>query len=164
MKMRRILYTPAWRHGPMTYWVHLPVGGLPWAEARAFDPPAPRPVPGRGFPFFVVEFDGAVLCFASLAELRVCLDTLGRRVLPSNLRLTRARGGGYGPSNHWLNRLPLRAMTWPYRQRVVKYLEACLADFEAAEEGPAEQVRGRDRKHAGRVRRGGRLSRASTHR
>ena len=27
--------------------------------------------------------------------------------------------------------LPLRAMTWPYRQKVVKSLKACLADFEA---------------------------------
>ena len=139
MKKRRILYAPAWRHGPMTYWVHLPADGLPWAEARVFDPPAPGPVPGRGFPLFIVEFDGAVLSFASLAELRVCLDTLSRRVLPSNLRLTQKRGGGYGPSNHWLNRLPLRAMTWPYRQRVVKYLKASLAEFEAVlGEGPAE--------------------------
>lgn len=96
----------------------------------------PRPAPGRGFPLFLVEFDGAVLRFASLAELRVCLDTLSRRVLPSNLRLAQKRGSGYGPSNHWLNRLPLRAMTWPYRQKVVKYLTASLAYFEAQTDSP----------------------------
>lgn len=114
----------------MTYWVHVPADGRAWTDAQVFDPPAPRPVPGRGFPVFIVEFDRALLRFSSLAELRVCLHTLSQRVLPSNLRLTRKRGTGYGPSNHWLNRLPLRAMTWPYRQKVVKYLKASLAEFE----------------------------------
>ena len=121
----------AWQAGPMTYWVHLPADGPPWREAKVFDPPAPRPAPGRGFPVFLVEYDGAILRFASLDELQVCIDTLSQRVLPSNLRLTRKRGTGYGPSNHWLNRLPLRAMTWPYRQKVVKCLKASLAEFEA---------------------------------
>ncbi len=119
MKKRRIVYYPTRQEGPMTYWVHLPADGLPWREAQVFDPPLPKPVPGRGFPVFLIEYDGAVLWFASLDQLRVCIDTLSQRVLPSNLRLTRRRGSGYGPSNHWLNRLPLRAMTWPYRQKVV---------------------------------------------
>lgn len=114
----------------MAFWVHLPADGKPWRDAQVFDPPAPKPVPGRGFPIFCVEFDRALLRFSSLDELRVCLHTLSRRALPSNLILTRRRGGGYGPSNHWLNRLPLRAMTWPYRQKVVKYLKASLAAFE----------------------------------
>jgi len=130
MKKHWISYSPTWRHGPMTYWVHVAADGKPWHQAQVFDPPAPMPVPGKGFPVFFVEFDTALLCFSSLAELRVCLHTLSQRVLPSNLILTRKRGGGYGPSNHWLNRLPLRAMTWPYRRKVVKYLKASLADFE----------------------------------
>jgi hypothetical protein len=130
MKKHGILYTPTWEHGPMTYWVHFSADGRPWHQAQVFDPPAPQPVPGKGFPVFVIEFDSAVLWFTSLAELRVCIDTLARRVLPSNRILTQKRGGSYGPSNHWLNRLPLRAMTWPYRQKVVKYLKVSLADFE----------------------------------
>ena len=114
----------------MTYWVHVPTEGLPWCEAPVFGQPAPRPIPGRGFPLFPIEYDGVVLRFASLRELRICIDMLSQRVLPSNLRLTQKRGSGYGPSNHWLNHLPLRAMAWPYRKKVVKYLKACLADFE----------------------------------
>ncbi len=129
MKKRRIVYTQAWQEGPMTYWVHVPTDSRPWLDAQVFDPAAPQPIPGKGFPVFIIEYDRAVLQFSSLAELRVCLHTLSQRVLPSNLTLTRKRGG-YGPSNHWLNRLPLRAMTWPYRQKVVKYLKASLADFE----------------------------------
>ncbi len=69
---------------------------------------------------------------AALDELHVCIQTLSQRVLSSNLILTRKHGSGYGPSNYWLNRLPLRAMTWPYRQQVVKYLKTSLADFEKA--------------------------------
>jgi len=130
MKKRHIVYSPNWQEGPMTYWVHVPADGRAWGKAQVFDPPAPSPVPGRGFPIFVIEFDRAVLQFSSPAELRVCIHTLSQRVLPSNLLLTRKRGSGYGPSNHGLNRLPLRAMTWPYRQKVVKYLKASLAKFE----------------------------------
>lgn len=40
-----------------------------------------------------------------------------------------------GPMTYWVHvptdGLPLRAMTWPYQQKVVKSLKACLADFEA---------------------------------
>lgn len=115
----------------MTYWVHIEADGRPWNQAQTFDPPAPRPVPGRGFALYTVEIDGAVLWFSSLAELRVCIATLSQKALPSNLILSRKRGTGYGPSNHWLNRLPLRSMTWPYRQKAVKYLRVALADFEA---------------------------------
>ena len=130
MKKHRIVYSPTWQQGPMTYWVHVPADGKPWGQAQAFDPPAPRPVTGKGYPVFIIEFGCAALQFSSLDELRVCIHTLSQRVLPSNLRLTRKRGGGYGPSNHWLNRLPLRAMTWPYRQKVVKYLKTSLAEFQ----------------------------------
>lgn len=115
----------------MTYWVHLEADGKPWHQAQAYDPPAPAPLPGRGYALYTVEIDGAVLWFASLDELRTCISTLSHKVLPSNLVLTRKRGTGFGPSNHWLNRLPLRSMTWPYRQKVVKYLTASLIDFEA---------------------------------
>ena len=38
MKKRRIVYSPTWQHGPMTYWVHLPADGKPWHDARVFDP------------------------------------------------------------------------------------------------------------------------------
>ena len=40
----------------MTYWVHLPADGKPWHAARVFEPPAPRPVPGKGFAVFFVEY------------------------------------------------------------------------------------------------------------
>ena len=115
----------------MTFWVHIAVEDRPWVEATVFDPPAPAPIPGKGFANCTVEIDGATLYFASPEELRVCIATLSQRVLPSNLILTQQRGARYGPSNHWLNRIPLRSMTWPYRQKIVKYLKLALTDFES---------------------------------
>lgn len=131
MKKHWIEYSPAWHRGPMSFWVHVEAEDKPWYQAQVFNPPAPEPVPGRGFATFFVEIDNALLWFSSLAEVQVCIATLSQKVLPSNRILTQKRGARLGPSNHWLNRLPLRSMAWPYRQRVVKYLKTALAEFEA---------------------------------
>ncbi len=131
MKKHWIEYHQTWHTSPMTYWVHIEADGKPWSQAQAYEPPAPKPVPGKGFALYAVEIDNAVLWFASLEELRTCIATLSQKVLPSNLVLSRKRGTGFGPSSHWLNRLPLRSMTWPYRQKAVRYLTTSLADFEA---------------------------------
>ena len=125
----------------MAYWVHIEADGKPWHQAQVFDPPLPKPVPGRGYALYFVEMDGALLWFSSLDELRVCIATLAQKVLPSNLILSRKRGPNYGPSNHWLNRIPLRAMAWPYRRKVVKYLCAALADFGAETTRPATDAK-----------------------
>jgi len=122
----------------MTFWVHIERDGKLWRDASHYDPPAPKPVPGKGFALYFVEFDSALLQFSSLAELQVCIEALSQRALPSNLRLTQKRlGGVYGLSHHWLNRIPLRSMAWSYRQKVVKYLQVSLADFETQVKLPA---------------------------
>lgn len=131
MKKHWIEYWPSWQRGPMTFWVHVEAEPKPWRDAKLFHPPVPEPVPGKGFAVFWVEFDSALLMFSSLIELRTCIDTLSQKSLPSNLILTQKRGANYGPSNHWLNRIPLRSMAWPYRQKTVKYLKTALAYFEA---------------------------------
>ncbi len=115
----------------MTYWVHIEADGRPWNQAQVFIPPAPKPIPGKGYALYTVEIDNAVLWFASLDELRTCISTVSQKVLPSSLVLSRKRGTSLGPSTHWLNRLPLRSMTWPYRQKAAKYFATALADFEA---------------------------------
>ncbi len=120
----------------MSFWVHVEAEDKPWFQAQVFSPPAPKPVPGKGFAIFLVEIDSALLWFSSLAELRVCIATFSQKVLPSNLILTQKRGAKYGPNNHWLNRVPLRSMAWPYRQKVVKYLKVALTDFEAQVKQP----------------------------
>ena len=85
-------------------------------------------MPGSGYPTFYVEVADFTFRFASLEELRACIGTLSRRVLPSTI--AESRGAEYGPNNHWLSRLPAQLLTWARRQKVVKYLAEALSDFE----------------------------------
>src|SRR5260221_7419125 len=114
----------------MTYWVHIEADGKGWYAAQEFNPPKPKPVPAKGYPLYHVEFDGFTFQFSSLDELRVCIDTLAKKVLPTSLRLSAGRGTGYGPSNHWLNRLPKKVKPWRYREKAIVYLRKSLEDFE----------------------------------
>jgi hypothetical protein len=86
MKRHWIEYAETWTPGPMTYWVHVEAK----SDASKLNPPAPAPIPGKGFPVYYVEVDGFTFQFASLDEMRVCIDTLGNKLLPNSLRLARA--------------------------------------------------------------------------
>src|SRR6187402_2479219 len=133
MKRHWIEYTKAWQPGPMSFWVHIEAEGHQWYRTDKFEPPKPGPVPGKGYARFVVEIDSATLYFALLEEITVCIETLSQKALPSNMILAAKRGANtgakYGSSSHWLNHIPLRSMTWPYRQKAVKYLKVALSDF-----------------------------------
>jgi hypothetical protein len=131
MKRHWIEYTRERRASPMSFWVHIPADGKAWRGAQEFLPPFPKPVPGYGYPYYRVEIDGFTFEFASPAELRVLIETFSRKLLPSNLRLSMARGAKYGPGNHWLNRLPKKTTSWSYRQKAVRYLQRALKNFEA---------------------------------
>ena len=120
----------------MTFWVHQAADGEPWYRSRRFDPPAPRPVPGRGWPYFFAELDGFTFEFASLDEIDFCIARLGMRHLPDTEPETRLVSG---PNAYWQNRLPGWVLTWRYRQKAVKYLAGCRAAFE---QSVAAAVRG----------------------
>jgi len=130
MKNQWIKYHDHWQSGPMTFWVHIEADDKSWRESQAFVPPAPRPVPGQGYPYYFVEIDGFTFEFASLIEMRVLIETFSQKLLPSNLKLSIQRGENYGPGNHWLNRLPKKTTSWTYRQKAIKYLEVALKEFE----------------------------------
>src|SRR5438309_1269919 len=83
MKRYWVEYTAEWKRGPMTFWVHVETDRKPWCHARAFNPPAPKPVAGKGYPYYYVEVDGLTFEFASLHELDVCVATLSQKMLPS---------------------------------------------------------------------------------
>ncbi len=103
---------------PLTPWVHRGVDGPYWKATR-FDPPLPPPVPGRGFPLWVVEHRGRVLHFASPEEMAHAVDVLSRRVLPSPREL----GQPYlAVNSHWLSRLHASFKPWKVRQELVKRL------------------------------------------
>ena len=147
MKRHWIEYTEKWMPGPLSYWVHIEADGCDWYNAQFFQPPLPFPVPDKGFPTFWIECDGVMFQFASLDELRACIDILSRKLLPTTIRLAQDRGGNVGPSRHWLSKLPLQAKPWRYREKAVKYLARSLADFEREILGtPASASRGEKEK------------------
>ena len=126
MKRYRIEYREAPPVCPMTPWVHRTIGGESWIDAEAYDPPRQPMVPGH----FYVEFDGFTFTFASLAEIRVCMETLGKKVLPRTIDLTRDHGAGVGPNSHWLSRLPKEVKAWRYRERAIGILQKSTTDFQ----------------------------------
>jgi hypothetical protein len=85
-------------------------------------------VRGKGYPVFYVEVDGFTFQFASLDEMRVCIDTLGTKLLPNTLRLARDQGGN--SDEHWLRKMPDHTKPWRYREKAVKYLTKALRSFE----------------------------------
>jgi hypothetical protein len=138
MKRHWIEYRPTRQHGPMTYWVHREVDGKPWYQSAVHDPPLEPAIPAKGFPLLFVEFGDFTFVFASLAEVRVAIEVLGQKLLPATLRLTADRGGGVGPNQHWLSRLPGHVTSWRYREPAVAYLVKALGEFERELGRPAE--------------------------
>lgn len=79
---------------------------------------------------FCVEVDGVPFRFASLRELRVCIEVLSRKVLPTTAQLIR-ESGLTGFSNHvWLGRLPKKTHSMRYRAKAIPFLEKALSAFE----------------------------------
>lgn len=113
----------------MTFWIHAATDGKPMHQALQFDPPAPKPVPGRGWPIYFVEFDGFTFRFASLLELDACVATLSQKLLPTARRLSALRGTTMGPNSHWLSRLPKGTKSWRYREPAVAYLNQAKEAF-----------------------------------
>lgn len=156
--MRRwwIEYRERWTRGPMTPWVHYAADGGPWYEARAYDPPAPGPVGGKGYPLYFVEVDGFTFELASLYEVDICIEVLARKVLPATY-VFEYKGQPYYSNAHWLSRLPAKTKSWRYRERAVRVLERARAAFErelgaeyVGRHGPAARAEARgERKRTG---------------
>jgi hypothetical protein len=124
-----ITFEPDWRGAPGAFWVHVPVDG----QSEAFAPPAPLPVPHKGFATLHVEFEAYDLLFSSSAQLEHYIEILSKSPLPTSRQLSAARGlTTAGPNQHWLSRLPATLKSPRSRQSLVKALIAARA-FVAAD-------------------------------
>ncbi len=130
MKKHWIEYRESWAAEPMTYWVHARVDGPTRNAPPSFEPPLPKPVPGEGYAAFFVEVDGFTFRFASLHEIKECINILSQKLFPSSLRTSGAAKFLHVANNHWLNRLPKETKTWRYRQKAVKYMGKALEEFQ----------------------------------
>ena len=126
MKQHYIRYMEKRQAGPLSCWVHKRMGSEPWYAAGAYDPPLPKVVPGKGYPYYFVEFDNFTFEFASLDELDACVATLSQKNLPDTTQETEA--GKTGPGSHWLNKLPGKTKSWHFREKAIKYLQEARED------------------------------------
>lgn len=79
----------------------------------------PPPVPGKGYPLWVLEHRGHELYFASPEEIAHVTGVLGQRVLPQ----PRVLGAEQSAVNsHWLSRMDKAWLSWKTRQEIVSWL------------------------------------------
>ena len=131
MKRHTILYHSTFTATPLSFWVHWNLDAEIWSEATKFDPPLPKPVPGKGWPMLSVEFDGLELYFASAQELHHFLHVISQNPLPTSSQLSKARGTTFGPNRHWLSRLPAEAKSHKTRKALFEWLVKIAPEFVA---------------------------------
>lgn len=119
----RFTFEKDWRTAPVAFWVHVPVPG----SATACEPPAPAPVPHKGFVFLRVEFEEHELLFSAPAQLDHFIEVLGSKPLPTSRQLSSRRGLPVGPNGHWLSRLPASLKSPRKRAKLVQTLRSVRA-------------------------------------
>ena len=131
MKKWRIEYRSDYTETPLSFWVHKHVDHEVWRYANEFEPPLPKAIPGKGYPFLIVNAFGLDLEFASVAEVEHFLTVIRQKNMPTTQQLSRQRTNNYGPNRHWLSRLPAGIKAWSKRKRMIPVLERALEAFKA---------------------------------
>ena len=121
MKKYWIDLSDTWQNAPMAYWVHREIDGMPWYQAKQFDPPAPEKNIQGKYRIYNIEIDGFVFIFSSIYQFNELIKIFSKKIFPSTIRLSKERTDKYGPNSHWLARLPGNVKNWEYRQKAVKY-------------------------------------------
>jgi hypothetical protein len=129
MKKWRIEFNDKYTSSPLSYWVHEHIDCGVWLQATVFEPPLPRPIPGKGYPLLIVNALGCELRFASVAEVEHFLAIIRQKNLPTSRQLSSHRSGNHGPNSHWLSRLPSSLKPWSKRQRIIPVVEDALEVF-----------------------------------
>ncbi|TFW20058.1 hypothetical protein E4L96_10820 [Massilia arenosa] len=118
-----------WRHAPLAYWVHVEQDGQHWSVAERYEPPAPLPIPHKGYAVLCVPFDEIVLQFSSSEQLLECIRVLSLTPLPTSRQLSNRRGTSNGPNGHWLSRLPARVKSPKNREKLVAALRGVVVSL-----------------------------------
>ncbi len=111
-------YERDWRAAPVALWTHVAV---PNTE-KVCDPPAPEPIPHKGYAFLHVEVEGVDLQFSAPAQLDHFIEVLSQKPLPTSRQLSFKRGLPVGPNSHWLSRLPAKFKAPRAREKLVRAL------------------------------------------
>jgi hypothetical protein len=116
----RFTFEKDWRRAPLAFWVHVPVKN----DAHLYEPPAPKPIPHKGFTVLTIEFGQYELQFSSPAQLDHCIEVLASKPLPTSRQLSSMRGLPVGPNGHWLSRLPAALKSPRKRFKLVEALQS----------------------------------------
>jgi hypothetical protein len=116
-------FEPDWRSAPLAFWVHKP---RPDSKTE-FDPPAPPPVPHRGFAFLRVEFGVHELVFSAPEQVQHFISVPETKPLPTTRTLASRRGLPVGPNGHWLSRLPAELKSPRTRIVLTQHMRKVLA-------------------------------------
>ncbi len=128
MAKPRFEYSDSFRPSPVTFWAYRQTDDEPWSESAIHEPALPRPIPGKGYCYCVVEYQNQEFEFASVHEIRHVIDVLNQKVLPTSTKLSHDVSRKNGPNSHWLSRIPLKSKSYKNRVSFVKVLEAAITE------------------------------------
>ena len=123
----KIQYNRDFVMSPMTPWVHRSSGGGEEGAPIVYQPPRPLPLPGKGYPTFVITVDRFPFTFASLQELDEAIKVLDQPTLEvvestgkrKQLPVQRKLDPHGAKTKHWTARLPQTMQSWARRRKIV---------------------------------------------
>ncbi len=131
MKKYRIEYREKYHYSPVSYWVHKNMEDCHWMRSKTFEPPLPKSIPCKGYPYLVIDALGTELTFSSIDEAKHTYDVLSQRNMPSTQELCIKSGNDAGPNSHWLSRFPSHLKPWRKRERYLGVLKSGINEFKS---------------------------------
>ena len=133
MKKWRVEYSQQRKFSPISWWVHQAINNkkTEWRHSENYEPPFPKPVVLKGFPYLIVSVGNFDLEFASSYEVEHCINILSQKNLPSTKSMVCPNFTTYKGYNHWLASFPAYLKSWKLRQKTVNLLAQALAEVKS---------------------------------
>ena len=135
MKNWRIEFNEIRKFSPISVWVHNVPSDHPeidaWCYASRYEPPFPKKVVSKGFPYLSVNIFNFDLEFASTQEVLHCIEILEQKNMPSTKNMVCPASTTYSGHNHWLATFPGEFKSWKRREKIVKVLKSTLRELQA---------------------------------
>ena len=134
MKKWRIEYNQKRKYSPISIWVHKTISEEKdeWRISDKYEPPFPKEVVLKGFPYLIVSVGDYELEFASSNELEHCISILSQTNLPSTKNMVCSSSTTYAGHNHWLASYPAELKSWKLRQKTVNLLSKSLVEVKSS--------------------------------
>lgn len=100
-------------------------------RSKTFNPPLPKSIPCKGYPYLIVDALGTELEFSSVAEAEHVYNVLSKRNMPTSKQLCIKSGNKSGPNSHWLSQMPCQLKPWIKRQRYLPILREGIDAFKS---------------------------------